>query len=367
MTSKLDEEQIKNFLVNDLKEELKKRNASTSGKKSELYDRLVALIRLDNTDNIDQKDASDKSNTNGIVEEEFGRDETTYTKEKIINDNNGIENISLSDNFSKTFENDKINIEVTSTEREMDVITNTTEITLKETVKQNLIRKTNASAVEVHNENRLSSGRFVRIDNFQRPLNIKSLLKWLEENVCHFPIKEENIWINSIKTHCYIDFESNEQALQCIEKVTGLCFPATSTLKLEADFTSISAHDAPIAVEASLKPGQWKSGKESVAKGESSAAPLKRKIDDIGLAGGAMLKKAALLAATNTSRTNLSPSAQPTEGFFTRKHKLETGQPIDNIIHQQPVVDTNQSVNTHPVPSVNLISKSLIPPPPPPP
>lgn len=102
------------------------------------------------------------------------------------------------------------------------------------------------------------STKTVRIDNFQRPLNLKVMLQWLS-GLCETVIEEKNVWINNIKTHCYIDFDTTELAEKCICKVTGLKYPATSTSLLVANFTTTSAIEAPSSVEASLPPSEWKS------------------------------------------------------------------------------------------------------------
>ena len=117
-----------------------------------------------------------------------------------------------------------------------------------------------------------SDGKYhVRIDNFQRPLHVKALIEWLQA-LCLCIISPEAIWINSIKTHCYVDFSTYTEAKLCIEKVTGKKFPLTSTYILQADFTLVSAAEAPHSTEAALKPGAWK---------QSTPVGSKRKIDEV--------------------------------------------------------------------------------------
>lgn len=100
------------------------------------------------------------------------------------------------------------------------------------------------------------SSPFVRIDNFQRPLHLKGLISWINE-ICDFQINEDDIWINFIKTHCYLDCHSVEQASQCISKLNGLKYPLTSKILLEVNYTKVSPQEAPRHTEASLKPGEW--------------------------------------------------------------------------------------------------------------
>lgn len=117
-----------------------------------------------------------------------------------------------------------------------------------------------------------SDGKYhVRIDNFQRPLHVKALIEWLQA-LCLCIISPEAIWINSIKTHCYVDFSTYTEAKLCIEKVAGLKFPLTSTYILQANFTLVSAAEAPHSTEAAMKPGAWK---------QSTPVGSKRKIEEV--------------------------------------------------------------------------------------
>lgn len=127
-------------------------------------------------------------------------------------------------------------------------------------------------SADIPGEMQSSDGKYhVRIDNFQRPLHVKALIEWLQA-LCLCIISPEAIWVNSIKTHCYVDFNSLTEAKLCIEKVTGLKFPLTSTYILQADFTLVSAAEAPHSTEAALKPGAWKL---------STPVGSKRKIEEV--------------------------------------------------------------------------------------
>jgi hypothetical protein len=108
----------------------------------------------------------------------------------------------------------------------------------------------------------------IRIDNFQRPLNAKSLLAFLEEQ-SGSKIPLENLWVNAIKTHCYVTFPSEAYATACIRKVTGLRFPSTSSLVLEASMTKVSAQEAQNSKEAQMKPGEWKNVKVGTSSSSS--------------------------------------------------------------------------------------------------
>jgi chromosome segregation ATPase len=107
----------------------------------------------------------------------------------------------------------------------------------------------------------------VRIDNLLRPLLKKNLKEWLE-SLCGHPINASSIWLNDIKTHCYIDFDSVEAAQHCLTMVHGQTFPPHNSQTLSADFTGVSAAEAPNSEEAALPPIEWKAKKSQVASQE---------------------------------------------------------------------------------------------------
>ena len=121
------------------------------------------------------------------------------------------------------------------------------------------------SAVEVKgsdsNVDESDETNHVRIDNFQRPLNHKALLEWLV-NISGIKISPEDLWINGIKTHCYVDFDNVADAKTCINVVKGEKWPLNSTstnaIYLDANFTGVSAKMAPESTEAKLAPKVWR-------------------------------------------------------------------------------------------------------------
>lgn len=149
------------------------------------------------------------------------------------------------------------------------------EMVLKEKLKMSMLKKklqqATTSAPMSSSESSDVKTTHVRIDNFQRPLHVKSLLQWLCQT-CQIELKEDNIWINSIKTHCYVNCASLEDAEKCISSVTGKKFPATNTSTLTASFTLVSAKDAPNSEEANLKPHEWKTFRKTRTVDDSQTA-----------------------------------------------------------------------------------------------
>lgn len=108
----------------------------------------------------------------------------------------------------------------------------------------------------------------VRIDNFQRPLTDKLLFEWLKAAL-GYELSKEMLWMNKIKTHCYIDFDSLELAEACISAVTGLKVNSKHTQHLVASMTEISAAQAETSVEGNMKPNEWKNCQSSTQKLQS--------------------------------------------------------------------------------------------------
>jgi hypothetical protein len=96
----------------------------------------------------------------------------------------------------------------------------------------------------------------IRIDNFQRPLTLRTLILWLEEKL-NLKISETNVWVNNIKTHCYVTFESTEEAKYCKETIEGLKYPPTNVLSLVVNYTKLPASEASGSSEAILKYQDW--------------------------------------------------------------------------------------------------------------
>ena len=174
----------------------------------------------------------------------------------------------------------------------------------------------------------------VRIDNFQRPLTDRLLFEWLAKILGH-DVRKEQLWMNKIKTHCYIDFDSVELAKACIAAVTGEKVDSKHTLKLVADFTDVSAAAAENSIEAKMKPNEWKNMKN--VPSDTPNRFLKARSGPVVQATVAtataphtteILKKANLIASNNvvkpnfTSGTPVGESIRGNEqvGFSTRRN-----------------------------------------------
>lgn len=172
------------------------------------------------------------------------------------------------------------------------------------TVKQRLKEKFSKRKIE--SDLKPAPTKHVRIDNFQRPLNVRGLVTWLS-NLCQLQISENAVWLNSIKSYCYVDFDSIEEAEKCMEKISGARFPVTNPLILIVNYTNVSAKDATSHhPEALMKLDQWLNYCE--------ANSTKRKLESISfnfnddMSGSKLFKKAtiALNKFADTSGTKVS-------------------------------------------------------------
>ena len=202
-----------------------------------------------------------------------------------------------------------------------------------------------------------SGGEFhVRIDNFQRPLTDKLLFEWLAKVLGH-EVAREKLWMNKIKTHCYIDFETLELANACIVAVTGQKVDDKHSLHLVAASTNVSSKDAENSTEGKLKPNEWKNSKIQKSSGSESSAWIGNqhefppKIPAVSMAAGSidMIKKAAYSATNSVTKVSLpnqnilSESIQGNiqVGFSTKRNSSGAG--LTNESSKRPNLGTGPS------------------------
>jgi hypothetical protein len=221
------------------------------------------------------------------------------------------------ENEMKTDTHHSTGVPITTTAESTDNnnINNDNTLSLGERIKQNMKkRKSEEDLAREQQPQPLGKTTHVRIDNFQRPLMNKNLMKWLSEKTGS-TVNEQNLWINSIKTHCYVDFPTMEEAENCINKISGLKFPDTNTQLLSAHFTTVSVKEAPTSNEGTMKPGEWlevrnkKSSDRGSILNNSNSVLMKRKSEENSGSSntattnqvGANLFKKATVSALNTS------------------------------------------------------------------
>ena len=250
-------EQAKTFLVADLKAALKERGASIVGKKAELFERLCQLLEEEGNEKIAGKVEGRQSPTEQKIQEQSSikrspeaditvDDLTMVTNEAVL------AAVPLPPSFSSDKAPEEAATSTVGTSGEAS-------------------SSSSSSPSAVLRQERKNSKTTVCIDNFQRPLQARALKEWLEQT-CDTKIDDASLWLNQIKTHCYVDFPTMQLAQLCLARVVGQRFPSNSNKDLEADITSVSASEAPLSVEATLRPGAWKSG-DRVVVAESAAAP----------------------------------------------------------------------------------------------
>jgi apoptotic chromatin condensation inducer in the nucleus len=373
-------DEAKSMIVAELKEELKKRGASVQGKKAELLERLLSLLDAEFAEDkkkiiahdgervIISEESNDEVQTAEVVpmspqlitpiteikglsscEQKNDEEQPVEASEEPETDvtaaDNAITEPTISEPaFVSTAEGDKMQpsgekvseVEQFSSESKHESILSEVydSLPLNEKIRQNLKKrkeKDDSVVTETFKDSEDNGASHIRIDYFQRPLNVKNLVKWLSDTT-GIPVSEENIWVNSIKTHCYIDFSTTRDGEVCIQKVTGLKYPATSTSKLSAHFTNVSTKEAPASAEAAMKPGEWMSVKPKSLKTTdnnetaSSSVLGKRKSEETKIMGGNLFKRAtanALHQQGSTVTTSPRNVQVPVGSHFTNEKSAE--------------------------------------------
>jgi hypothetical protein len=157
--------------------------------------------------------------------------------------------------------------------------------------------------------------RNVRIDNFQRPWQLRTFQAYLAEQLDTI-IEDAQIWVNNIKTHVYVTLSSVDEASKCIDFVSGKRYPETSTMLLIGNYTDVTAQEAPASLEAQAKPGDWqKLNGKLVAHGSphrpDTNTPSPRSQNFTGVSesmnrlGGGLLRKAVVDAADSAKSAPL--------------------------------------------------------------
>lgn len=196
---------------------------------------------------------------------------------------------------------------------------------------------------DTNNEQKKTEKNYhVRVDNFQRPLTDKLLFEWLAKTLGHEVLKE-NLWMNKIKTHCYIDFESISLAQACISAVTGSKVDSKHTMQLVADMTDVSAQEAETSPEAKMKPNEWKNNKASPVGLISLPQNTKASIaatsgSSIDIMNNNVIMKAVNHQLSASDSTKISESRNPNAGlsirgneqigFSTRRNRIDDGTGI---------------------------------------
>ena len=263
---------IESYKVDELKAELKKRGCAAvdlRGKKADLVLRLSQLM---------ESEKNILPSAENVASESLAISSATAITEVAISNGSDVITDSLSDRSGKLVEcredtpseeilsNEEITANLKSTEQTeafKGASLEETKLTESKSRAQKMAElKAKAERVRDIEAPTGTPSCHVRIDNFIRPLTNKVLLQWLQARLGDSAVLlPDDIWVNSIKTHCYVTLPSILVAEMCIKAVNGLRWPegsVTNNSQLHADFTMVAAASAECSQEAQLKPGSWK-------------------------------------------------------------------------------------------------------------
>jgi len=283
----LSSEKFEKLKVDELKIELKSRNLSTAGKKADLLARLLEEV---NAESNRLSTAAQIGNSEDLIDSSYlqvdlgsdpiGECDILKSGADIEKKNTSTTDTDIVEQSNHEIYADNARSKESSHELSHKDLSDPIQVsgTILVSGSSSPIADINFSHTEVNDEDSASllestslsdstleldktRTNHVRIDNFQRPLTQKSLLEWLQSTTGIY-ISPENLWINGIKTHCYIDFNDVDEAKKCIQTCKGQRWPVNSlspnAVVLDAQFTSVSAKEAQTSDEARLGPKDWK-------------------------------------------------------------------------------------------------------------
>ncbi|GLE02994.1 hypothetical protein PINS_up011873 [Pythium insidiosum] len=127
-----------------------------------------------------------------------------------------------------------------------------------------------------HTDPKETATTTLRIDNFRRPFTLPAVKTFLQQVG---PFVENGFWMNSIKTHCFVTFESTELAQRTKDLVHGCVWPPETGVALAAVFSSQTAMEinngaVPQPIESSSTTPQKRksSGQEPPAAGRAASS-----------------------------------------------------------------------------------------------
>lgn len=78
----------------------------------------------------------------------------------------------------------------------------------------------------------------LRIDNFRRPFTLNAVKAFLRQ--CGAMVAD-GFWMNAIKTHCYVTYNTVDEARQTMTRINGHVWPPETGQALAVTFSTLSA------------------------------------------------------------------------------------------------------------------------------
>lgn len=190
----------------------------------------------------------------------------------------------------------------------------------------------------------------LRINNFQRPLTLGQLSVYIEDLGTPAKVEDKNsseptqkcvlnsatqLWVSSIKTHCYVTFNNIEESIACKVKIDqGIHYPSSNPKQLSAYYTHV-----PVA--GLLHASQVKKDQDQTSADTFTEEQCQRWVEEAALKpmewediyihfkvnknhAKKAIKKEKTLVVT-TVPENQTTSKTSSAGFVTKKHAKEFG------------------------------------------
>nr|XP_054769210.1 apoptotic chromatin condensation inducer in the nucleus-like [Lytechinus pictus] len=99
----------------------------------------------------------------------------------------------------------------------------------------------------------------IHVNNLTRPFTLPQLKELLGR---YGTLSADGFWMNNIKSHCFVTYESSDEAMACREALHGTTWPSSNPKKLRVDFSDINELNRHMGVVVKKEPVKAEPAKE---------------------------------------------------------------------------------------------------------